>query len=81
MTVGRNKGDRVKVFCDTESVNLVILRTVNKGWLQFTSWFPLRLMFHHGITELGKPGGRGGFNKKDKKFDIDLVILRCFCFI
>lgn len=24
MTVGRNKGDRVKVFCDTESVNLVI---------------------------------------------------------
>lgn len=29
-------------------------------------------MFHHGIAEIGKPGGRGGFNKKDKKFDIGL---------
>lgn len=45
------------------------------------SWFPWRLMFHHGIAEIGKPGGRGGFNKKDKKFVLDLVILRCFCFI
>lgn len=29
-------------------------------------------MFHHGIIEIGKSGGRAGFNKKDKKFDIGL---------
>lgn len=29
-------------------------------------------MFHHGIAEIGKSGGRAGFNKKDKKFDISL---------
>jgi len=29
-------------------------------------------MFHHGIAETGKSGGRAGFNKKDKKFDTGL---------